>query len=183
MTRRRHIFSILRWLKSAYPNSPHDTFIMREEDVERVNVVFKSMTFRTAESISIVCASDIEITISFKLSSRDKSRGKALLAIMEGEELLYAKKATEIDHEDLPFMLRFLNLYSIMWWYEEKYFKELAFLKRQAMLLKWGGGWSKSRSESSFDPCHPQTWPWAPSSRWTQLFWRGTCVWWRASSR
>jgi hypothetical protein len=54
---------------------------------------------------------------------------------MEGKELLYAKKATELDHEDLPFMLRFLNLYSIMWWHEEKYFKELAFLKRQITLL------------------------------------------------
>lgn len=136
VTRKRHIYSILKWLKSAYPDSPQDKLILREEDVERVTVTFKSVTLRIAESISIFCASEIEIRISFRLSSRNRSKAKALFAIIEGKELLYAKKTTEKDHEDLPFMLRFMNLYSIMWWYEEKYFKELAVLERQTKAVE-----------------------------------------------
>jgi hypothetical protein len=136
-TRKRQIFTILKWLQSAFPDSLLESAFPREEDVERVAVscsCSSSLRLRIAESISVFSDSaGYEVRISFRLTySSGVPEATALLMIYKEKELLYAKKGTHEDHEDLSFMLQFLTLFSIMWWYEEHYFKECCILKERA---------------------------------------------------
>jgi hypothetical protein len=93
-------------------------------------------------SISIFCdSSGHELQISFTLRSSNGSvpEAEALLSIIyegkEGKELLYARKLTHEDHQELAFMLKFLDLFTDMWCLEERYFKECCLLEKRAIAV------------------------------------------------
>lgn len=129
----------MKWLKSAYPDGPLEDAIPGEEHIERVTACWRGYPKRIADSVSIFCdSSGHEIRVSFTLRSSNASvpEAEALLIILEGKDLLYAKKSTHEDHEELAFMLKFLELLSIMCCFEEKYFEELRRLEKRVIAVE-----------------------------------------------
>jgi hypothetical protein len=126
----------LKWLKSAYPDGLLEDAIPGEEYIERVCWGYFRMF---PASISIFCdSSGHELQISFTLRSSNGSvpEAEALLSIIyEGKELLYARKSSHEDHEELAFMLKFLSLFTDMWCCEERYFKERCLLEKRAIAV------------------------------------------------
>lgn len=129
----------MKWLKSVYPDGPLEYAIPDEESIERVTACWWGFPKRTADSVSIFCDSTRrEIEITFKLPSSNGSvpKAEALLTILQGGELLYAKKSTQTDHEELAYMLKFLGLFCIMCCFEENYFDELRRLEKRVTDVK-----------------------------------------------
>jgi hypothetical protein len=127
----------LKWLWSAYPDAPLEDAIEEEECIERVTACWVGYPKRCMDSVSIF-SSGHEIRISFTLGST-RARvpvAKALLLIFEREELLYAQRATHEDHEELAFMLNFLELFSIMYCREENYFDQLCRLEESVIAVE-----------------------------------------------
>lgn len=129
----------MKWLKSVYLDGPLEDAIPGEEYIERVTASWHGYPKKIADSVSIFCdSSGHEIRISFTLRSSNASarEAEALLIILEGKDLLYAKKATHEDHVELAFMLEFLSLFSIMCCFEELYSKELCRLEKRVVAVE-----------------------------------------------
>ena len=130
----------MKWLKTAYPDGPLEDAIGEEEDIERVTARWSGYPERIVDEVSIFCdSSGHEIQISkIRVGSSKASvpEAEALLSIFEGEDLLYAKKSTHKNHEELAFMLNFLGLFSIMYCFEENYFDELRRLEKRVIAVE-----------------------------------------------
>lgn len=138
-TRKRQIFTILKWLMSSYPDSPFEDVIQGKEYIERVTAHWHGYPKRTADEVSIFCdSSGHEIRISFwhRSSKATVPEAEARLIILEGKDWLYAKKLTHEDHEELAFMLKFLGLFALMHHFEESYFSELHLLEKRIIALE-----------------------------------------------
>ena len=128
-TRKRQIFILLKWLNSVIPDSSLQDVFPEEECIEKV---CRGRCRVYPNSFSIFCDSsgyELQVSYTMRTSKAGVQEAKALLSIMykgeEGEEVLYARRVTHEDHEELAFMLKFLDLFTDMWFYEEHYLGEL----------------------------------------------------------
>lgn len=125
----------MKWLRSAFPDALLEYVIEEVEHIERVTATWWGCPKRTADSVSIFCDSsghEIRISFSVRSSNARVPDAVAVLMVFEGKRQLYEKKSTHKDHEELGFMLNFLGLFSLMYCFEENYFKDLRRLEKQS---------------------------------------------------